>query len=248
MFLLRTLILVSFSGLVVGYGEQPGSQIEKNESSDTKLSESAFKEQMGVGGATDVVYADEKGNPISLKEFMEAISSGRSFSKDVEQDKSRASFKLNDIAATTSVRRPQHKLSVALAGEVPQLNLPDLEGNQHSLNGGDRYTLLSFFFAECIPCIQEIPELNQLGKSRTDMSVIAITFDANLEATDFIKKHGLTVPVVANAQEYIDALGVKVYPTLALISPDGRLVGTHVARSASGNGGEIQRWLQDLGL
>jgi hypothetical protein len=68
----------------------------------------------------------------------------------------------------------------------------------------------------------------------------------------FAKERGLGTSIVPDSQPYIDALGIKVYPTLMLVSPEGRLMGarssynpeTHQDSGLS----ELRAWMGSLGL
>lgn len=79
-----------------------------------------------------------------------------------------------------------------------------------------------------------------------------MTFDSRDVTMRFVEEHGLAVPIIADAQDYIDRLGVTEYPTLVLVSPEGRLVAARSSYSISsepgGKGGSIERWIRSLGL
>jgi peroxiredoxin len=116
-------------------------------------------------------------------------------------------------------------LAIHVGQTMPAKTLADLDGITRRLGGpGRKPVLLSFFFAECAPCIQEIPELNAFAKANKDVDVVAVTFDAVADTKNFVGTHKLHWPVVANASKYIDKIGVTAYPTLALVSPEGKLL------------------------
>ena len=213
------------------------------------LSEASFRKQALVEGVALVEYRNESGEGISFEAFLAAVTTGRSFSKEVALDKSIATFALDSAQQDSApVKRVRHGLHIPLASLVPELPAPDLDGQQHKLQGGENYTLLSFFFADCLPCIQEIPELNEIAGSRKGLNVVSVTYESPEEAKRFKAERGLVTPVIAEAQEYIDVLGVTVYPTLALVSPEGRLVAVHISRNTQSAVNQIQSWLSDVGL
>ena len=109
---------------------------------------------------------------------------------------------------------------------MPAFELRDLGGKtltSASLRG--KPTLMSFYFAQCIPCILEVEPLNTYAASRQDMHFLAVTFDEPEEAQAFVKRFGLKWRVLPAAREFIDQMRVKNYPQLALFDADGRLLG-----------------------
>lgn len=56
------------------------------------------------------------------------------------------------------------------------------------------------------------------------------------------------MPVIADAQTYIDTLGISLYPTLVLISPEGRVVAAKQSAGEPAGTEPIDGWLQSVGL
>ena len=217
------------------------------------ISEQTFRDGMQVVDVKQVVYKDENGSVISFDNFIASVSTGRSFAKVMEGDKSLAEFTINPPEAKAPTT--QHKntaLSIPVASEMPELKSSDISGHLYSLKNGEHYTLLSFFFHDCVPCIQEIPQLNALHSRAKHVQLVSVTFDDKATAERFVRERGLKLPVVAAEQEYIDALGIKIYPTLVLVSPDGRLVGSRTSYqpTADEQAGlkELKEWLSSLGV
>jgi thiol-disulfide isomerase/thioredoxin len=204
-------------------------------------SENTLKESLNLGNYESVTYQAEDGREISSDEFFKQATSGRAFSK------------LKDASGRTltlSILPPMKKggpiaptkLSVKPGEPMPAAAFADLGGTLRSLDGsGRKPVLISFFFAECAPCIEEVPELNAFAQANKDVSVVAVTFDAAAEARAFVEKHKLRWPVVADATDYIDKIGVHVYPTLVLVSATGKL-----AAFRSGDSGyvKIGEWVR----
>lgn len=217
------------------------------------MSEKTFREGMQVADVKELVFKDENGSVISFDTFIAAVSAGRSFAKLVEGDKSMAEFTINPPEAKAPVAQKKHAaLTIPVASEMPEIKSSDIAGNLHALNNGEHYTLLSFFFHDCVPCIQEIPQLNALSARAKQVQLVAVTFDDKATAERFVRERGLKLPVVADEQGYIDALGIKTYPTLVLVSPDGRLVGSRTSYQPAENEEagvkELEDWLSSFGV
>jgi peroxiredoxin len=87
---------------------------------------------------------------------------------------------------------------------------------------------VSFFFDECAPCMAEVPTLNVYASEHHDMNFVAVTFEDEEAAQDFVNEHGLTWNVLHDGQGLTDTLGVGIYPTLMLIDPSGHVAGAAV--------------------
>jgi thiol-disulfide isomerase/thioredoxin len=217
------------------------------------MSEATFREGMQVADAKQVVYKDENGSVISFDKFIASVNAGHSFAKMVEGDKSLAEFTINPPEAKAPVTQQKvAALTIPVASEMPELKSSDISGKLHPLNNGEHYTLLSFFFHDCVPCIQEIPQLNALSARVKRVQLVSVTFDDKAIAERFVRERGLKLPVVAGEQAYIDALGIKTYPTLVLVSPDGRLVGSRTSYQPTANEEaglkELEDWLSSFGV
>lgn len=217
------------------------------------ISEQTFRSGMQMDEVKKVVYKDENGAVISFDEFISSVSAGRSFGKVIEADKSLAVVSIDPVKAASSHEQPKNSaLSVPVASEMPLLKAKDISGNTHQLNNGKNYTLLSFFFSDCVPCIKEVPQLNALQASAKNLRLVSVTFDNKATAERFARERGLKLPIVADSQDYISSLGIKAYPTLVLVSPDGRLVGarTSYVPPANEKAGvkELEEWLASFGV
>ena len=136
--------------------------------------------------------------------------------------------------------------------EIPPFDLKDLSGKRvtsASLKG--KPTLVSFFFATCVPCILEVEPINRFAAARPQMNFLAVTFDEPAEARAFVKRYGLRWRVVPDAREFIDRMRVKQYPMMALFDANGRLLGTKKGGArdeleAANVEPQLKRWMEGL--
>jgi thiol-disulfide isomerase/thioredoxin len=260
--LTASLVVISFALICSACRQQspeavadanPPAAAAKPAAAKPAMSEKAFREGMQVTDVKELVFKDENGSVISFDVFIGAISAGRSFAKVVEGDKSLAEFTINPPEAKAPVTQKKNAaLAIPVASEMPEIGSSDISGNLHALKNGEHYTLLSFFFHDCVPCIQEIPQLNALSARAKQVQLVAVTFDDKATAERFVRERGLKLPVVAGEQDYIDALGIKTYPTLVLVSPDGGLVGSRTSYQPAENEEagvkELEDWLSSFGV
>jgi thiol-disulfide isomerase/thioredoxin len=198
-----------------------------------------FRSSMLVPDDATVQFEDVTGHSISYEAFLRALHGG-SFSKELDTEAKTAVFRINDASAikkANAARTPS--LNVHLGELLPAEPLVTLSGTRVKLAQADgRYTLLSFYFDECVPCIAEIPALNAFAREHPDVHVLAVTFDSVSRARTFKSVRHLPWPIVADAQALIDTLGVQTYPTLVVVRPDGRLAETFSGSKLPGAAGD----------
>ncbi len=224
--------------------------------SEPKMTEESFRRSMALEDVEEIRYIGDDGIALSFLDFLSVVQSGRSFKKEVEADKSLAVMTINpkDLGRPDSseTEKEPNALLFPISAELPPIKNKDLENKLNVLANGKSYTLVSFFFADCVPCIQEIPALNSLANASDKLKVVSITFEPQKIASEFSKKRGLKTSIIPDSQDYIDALGVKVYPTLILVSPEGRLMGVRssykVTDKQDSGLNEIRAWINSLGL
>jgi peroxiredoxin len=192
---------------------------------------------------SSLTLEDEKGARMEPEAFVQAAKGGHSFNikkSTVDGRDPEIVMRLIGKEQAAMAMNPPAKLKQG--DGFPPFRLARLDGTavDNSALAG-RYTLVSFYFSTCAPCIKEVPELNALAKRRGDINVLAVTFDSPEESKRFVEERQLEWPVVPNARELINAAGVKAYPTLLLLDPQGKVVGASVGGKSQG--GTIDAWV-----
>src|SRR5262245_24420846 len=102
-----------------------------------------------------------------------------------------------------------------------RLTLADLRG---------KLVLLDFWATWCVPCVQEIPELNALYRERRDQGLAVVGLavdDLELEPlTSWLKERGIEYPVARADTELATRYGADQFPQHVLISADGNVIET----------------------
>jgi len=189
---------------------------------DDESEESSIRKGMGLDGY-DVTYKDADGTPINFQQFSAGLAAQRSISITKNTNEKVAVLELGpEGEALAEPTSPAYTVKIGAA--LPAFVLHDLNGKPiETAARRGRPTLLSFYFSECVPCIREIPMLNAFAESKPDIELFAITFDDVANARTFATKYAFAWPILADAQAFIDAIGISTYPTFILVDAEGKL-------------------------
>ncbi len=120
---------------------------------------------------------------------------------------------------------------VGLSGAVskekaPNFSVKDLHGVEYDLERlRGKVIVLNFWFIACKPCVQEIPELNELYEEfRGDTNVVflSFTFDEADQVSKFLEKNTFSYPVAVKQNSIIELYKIEGFPTNLIIDREGR--------------------------
>jgi peroxiredoxin len=127
-------------------------------------------------------------------------------------------------------------VTVAQVGQpAPALDLPDLQGNTHSLaDYHGRRVLLNFWASWCGPCLDELPALDRIQAKFGDQGaiVLGIAMDEPARVRTFLADHPVRFPILLGrmaspSTSLLWGDSGEVLPYSVLIGADGRVIATH---------------------
>lgn len=190
---------------------------------DLAQAERDFRVQMKLQAYPQVRYLDADGRQLDFAGFLAKAAGGMEYA---------VSRNATTHVATVRLRKPRApgEQIVVQPGPWRGMDVPEFSGT--TLDGkrvdnamfAGRWTMLSFYFADCAPCIKEVPALNGFQAAHPDVQVLSVTFETEAEGRDFAQRYGLRWPILARQQAWIDALGIAGYPNIALVGPQGTVV------------------------
>ncbi len=116
---------------------------------------------------------------------------------------------------------------------APTFSVKDLKGKKLDLKKlKGKIVVLNFWFAECLPCLNELPNLNELVEEFKGKDVVFIAFTE--DKADFLKKFLVKKPfnyqiipastaIIKNYELNLGGNSVMLYPTHILIDRDGKI-------------------------
>ncbi len=144
---------------------------------------------------------------------------------------------------STSRSAPAANRAVGLPGITPpktkpnpralyEAKLPDLAGNTVSLSGlKGRPVVANFWATWCAPCVEEMPDLDSLSKSLSNIQFVGIGIDTAANISQFVAKVPVSYPLyvaghsgIAMLRELGNAAGGL--PFTVLLDAEGRIFDT----------------------
>ncbi len=194
-----------------------------------------------LGASPTVRYLDQAGVPIDYAAFAHLLGDGKTLSSTKDSQAG---------AAVLRIQTPGQPARFAFkrGDAFPPFELPALQGGTQRLGSYQgRYTLIGFFFADCAPCIAEVPTLNAFAREHGDMNFVAITYEDSDTSRQFATDRSFAWPILHDGQALIDTLGVNTYPTLMLLDPTGHVAGVAIGMSMRDDEAkrlaDLNRWI-----
>jgi peroxiredoxin len=139
--------------------------------------------------------------------------------------------------------------SVLIGQSLPTVSLLGLDGKTHQLSDYRHHRLLLNFWASwCVPCLEEMPALNQLQAKFGERApiVVGIAMDEPTRVRRFLAEHPVKYPILLGRLDPPSTslqLGnmLEVLPYSVLIDADGRILATHAGILSSA---QIEQWLE----
>ena len=110
--------------------------------------------------------------------------------------------------------------------KISNFNTTDIEENKWKLkNLKGKVVVLNFWFLDCMPCRQEIPELNKLTekfKDSVDVIFLSIAPDDKNDLVEFLKDHPFNYKIISD--KYMsNQYNIKTFPTNVIIDKQGQV-------------------------
>ena len=106
---------------------------------------------------------------------------------------------------------------------LPDFSFVDVDGDEIDL--GDlkgKPIVINFWFTTCVPCIAEMPVLNELKEKYANSNVVflSMTFEKKSAVMSFLKQHQFNFTAISDAREYCSTM-TSLYPLTLFINKEG---------------------------
>ena len=177
------------------------------------------------------IVKDSSGTAYSMQTWKALLATGRySLKADNNADDNFFLVRISDEEFEKKVKNlPKPKESVAFK---PGSNFQHIKGrdiNNEKINTkklAGKVLVLNFWFINCPPCVQEMPELNKIVeeyKNDSNVVFIAIALDDDYDVKQFLKKRPFKYNIIGGGKHIAGNYGVRSYPTHVVVSTDGKI-------------------------
>lgn len=133
----------------------------------------------------------------------------------------------------------------ASAASAPDLKLDGLDGKSYPLGdyiGKGKWVVVNIWGPRCPPCVEEMPELQQLHDAHRDKNLIVVGIAVDFpsfgqakpaEVKKFVEDHFISFPILLGSEAIVPKLGAGPLlgtPTTLIYRPDGQLVARQVGQ------------------
>lgn len=127
---------------------------------------------------------------------------------------------------------------------APPFQLRDQHGNEHSLEDyRGQYVVLDWWGLWCAPCVESLPHIQELHDKYADddsVSVLLMNVRDDVEKTRaYLREHEYTFTSLDDADGMVEAYGIRAFPSVVLLGPDGI-----VLHAEAGSSAEVERVLE----
>jgi cytochrome c-type biogenesis protein len=116
---------------------------------------------------------------------------------------------------------------------APDFTLPDVHGTEFSLaDYRGKTVVLDFWATWCVPCLYQIPVLNQYrARHRDSGEVVVIGVAVDVEGAEivapWIAEQGVEYLILIGDEGLSREYGAMGFPTIAVVNPDGEIAAMH---------------------
>lgn len=113
---------------------------------------------------------------------------------------------------------------------APALSFSDMQGPSYTLDSlKGQVVVMSYWFTDCAPCVQEVPILNQIVDKFAGKKVLflAPAYDSKEKVAAFLKTHPLKYKTIFTADDKLSDIfpnGNIMFPLHVIVGKDGKIV------------------------
>jgi peroxiredoxin len=127
----------------------------------------------------------------------------------------------------SKMSKPLETTNFITGSTIQSFTERDINGNRFDLKAlRGKIVVLNFWFINCGPCRQEIPELNELvdSFSKKDVVFLGIALDGRSDLYEFLKTYPFRYAIIPDGRSVADQYGIGSYPTHVILDTNGKVV------------------------
>jgi peroxiredoxin len=179
------------------------------------------------------IVKDSSGTQYSYDTWKNLLTSGYYRIKPVNPEQTNSEFLLIRLSEEQrqkmidNMPKPMESSFFKTGSTIVNFKTTDINGNKINLKDlKGKIVVMNFWFIDCQPCRQEIPELNQLVndyKDSTNIVFITVATDSKGALKDFLKKTPFNYTIIDGGRFITDQYEVKSFPTHLVLDKEGKV-------------------------
>ena len=183
----------------------------------------------------DFIGLNADSGSLRKDEFLQLLKSGKYFAIRIMEKEGIPVYRLfNDQKQYPAMRSTMIQMAETeiehqsqVGKDMPTFRFKDLEGRLYTNeNTIGKILVLKCWFINCVACVKEFPELNELTASygdRKDVLFVSLATDESSKLKQFLASREFSYAVVPGQGNFMKDLGVTSYPKHFIIGRDGRI-------------------------
>ncbi|TCC90248.1 TlpA family protein disulfide reductase [Pedobacter frigiditerrae] len=183
----------------------------------------------------NTIVKDSSGTVLPYSIWQKLMQTGEYNLKKVTGLDEFVAYKMNDVekaraderrkAAILNMPKPRQAASLKEGEKFKGDKFTDINGNKYDLKTSiDKVYVINFWFINCPPCKQEIPELNKVVekyKDNKNVVFIGIGLDNKTDLAAFLKTTPFNYNIIDEGRFYAQKYEIDGYPTHVIVGKDG---------------------------
>lgn len=188
--------------------------------------------------SSDFIGLNETSDTIGKRQFLERLMTSNYIPIKLNTKDGQETYKLfklgtsanHDIGTTMKNQSITSFKHYNMEGSsFPEFDFTDLNGNRYTNeNTKGKIVVLKTWFINCVACVAEFPELNELVEKyehRDDILFLSLATDPKFELEDFLQKKEFKYEVVPSQNKFIQTiLNLQFYPTHVIVDKNGTIL------------------------
>jgi peroxiredoxin len=181
----------------------------------------------------NTIVMDSSGYVYPYGIWTKLMQSGKYSLRSINPKEPAKGFVLRELTPEEMKRRdanaakPKETDYFVTGKKLSDFKLKDMQGTKYRLSDlKGKVVVLNFWFINCPPCKQEIPELNKVVDDYKNKEVLflAIALDEYRELSHFLSETSFHYKIVDGGRWFAQNHGVKAYPTHLVLDKEGKVV------------------------
>ena len=183
----------------------------------------------GLEISDNTVFKHVDGTEITIEEFQELIASGDYTMEPILDSQGNLVeikvIELSEADKKVIAQFPKLKATEQIGTLPPDFDVNDMDGNNFNSDALiGKVTVMKFWFKECVPCVKEMPDLNEVVnyyESNEDVVFLAFGLDNETDINDFLKIHELKYNIIPSAELVRISYDINGFPTHIVVDKAG---------------------------